>query len=162
MSGGSGWTATRGLLERLHQLVSTELAPGDQLPSEPELASSNGVSRSSIREALKALEQDGLVYSIRGKGRFVSPLGSVSVERPITRYESTDMMLASLGFEVETAVLDVGEGQAEGRVAEMLGLPVGAPVVELIRLRSAGGQPLVLSLNTLPGDVLPGPARHRD
>lgn len=162
MARSGGVVATRGLLERLRQLVSAELAPGEQLPSEPELASQHGVSRSSIREALKALEQDGLVYSIRGRGRFVSPLGSVSVERPITRYESTTSMLESLGFVVTTAVLEVSLSRAEGRAAEMLGLAEGAPVIELTRLRSAADRPLVLSRNTVPGDVLPGPVRHRD
>jgi GntR family transcriptional regulator len=155
-------SATKGLSDRLRQLITTGLVPGDRLPSEPELAVQHGVSRSSIREALKALEQDGLVYSVRGRGRFVSPMGSVSVERPVTRYESTTAMLESLGFAVTTVVLDVQEARAEPRVAEMLDLAVADPVIALTRLRVSGDQPLVFSQNMLPRDALPGPVRYRD
>lgn len=155
-------SATKGLSDRLRRLITTDLAPGDRLPSEPELAARHGVSRSTIREALKALEQDGLVYSVRGRGRFVSPMGSVSVERPVTRYESTTTMLESLGFTVTTVVLDVREAQAEPRAAEMLDLPAGSPVIALTRLRVAEDQPLVFSQNVLTRDALPGPVRYRD
>lgn len=154
--------ATKGLAERFRQLINQNLAPGDQLPSEPELATEHGVSRSSVREALKALEQDGLVYSIRGRGRFVSPMGTVSVERPITRYESTTTMLEALGFAVTTVVLDVREGTCGDRAAELLDIPVGAPVIELTRLRVWEDQPLVFSQNTVVRDALPGPIRHRN
>ena len=159
---GGSRSATRGLLERLRQLVTADVEPGDRLPSEPDQALQNGVGRSSIREAHKALEQDGLVYSVRGRGRFVSPMGSVSVERPITRYESTTAMLESLGFAVTTVVLDVQEAPAEARAAAMLGLPAGATAIALTRLRVADDRPLVFSQNVLPREALPGPVRHRD
>lgn len=154
--------ATKGLPERLHKLVTESLRPGDQLPSEPELAATFGVSRSSVRESLKALEQDGLVYSVHGRGRFVSPMGAVSVDRPITRYESTTSMLESLGFSVTTVVLEVKETTASQRVAEMLDTSPDAPVIELTRLRIADDQPLVLSCNTILREALPGPIRFRD
>lgn len=154
--------ATEGLLDRLRQLVAQELAPGQQLPSEPDLAAQYGVSRSSMREVLKVLEQDDLVYSVRGRGRFVSPLSSVSVERPISRYESTTAMLEALGFAVTTVVLDVRLSRAEGRPGELLDLPAESPVIELTRLRACGEEPLVLSQNILPVGALPGPIRHRD
>ena len=48
----------------LTKLITQELKPGDQLPSEPELAARYGVSRSTIREVLKLLEQDGLYASL--------------------------------------------------------------------------------------------------
>lgn len=155
-------SATRGLSDRLRQWITSDLAPGAQLPSEPELASSHGVSRSSIREALKALEQDGLVYSVRGRGRFVSPMGTVSVDRPVTRYESTTAMLESLGFSVTTAVLEVQETQADGRAAELLDLAPGTPVIALTRLRVSEDRPLVFSQNIVPRHALPGPVRYRD
>lgn len=154
--------ATKGLLDRLRGVVAEEYSPGDRLPSELELASQHGVSRSSVREALKVLEQDGLLYSVRGKGRFVSPMRSVSVERPITRYESTTAMLEALGFRLTTVVLDVEEAEATERVADLLDLAVGDPVIRLIRLRVSDETPLVLSRNVLPRDVLPGPILHRD
>jgi len=153
---------TKGLAERLRQLISRDLAAGDRLPSEPELAAEYGVSRSSVREALKALEQDGLVYSVHGRGRFVSPIGMVSVERPISRYESTTAMLEALGFEITTVVLDVREAPCNDRAAELLDIPAGTPVIELTRLRLCRDQPLVFSQNTVVREALPGPVRYRD
>jgi GntR family transcriptional regulator len=147
-----GGPATKGVQERLQKLITESLKPGDQLPSEPELAATYGVSRSSVRETLKVLEQDGLVYSVHGRGRFVSPMGAVSVDRPITRYESTTSMLQSLGFPVTTVVLEVKEAVASDRAAEMLDIPPSSPVIELIRLRVTDEQPLVLSCNTIVRD----------
>ncbi|MCB0912230.1 MAG: GntR family transcriptional regulator, partial [Propionibacteriaceae bacterium] len=104
----------------------------------------------------------GLLYSVRGKGRFVSSAGSLSVERPISRYESTSSMLEELGFRVTTVVLEVTEVTASGRPAELLGLKEGVPIIELTRLRLADDEPLVFSRNVMPRAALPGPIRHRD
>ena len=52
-------------------LLNRELNPGDMMPSETELTKSLGVSKSSVREAIKMLEILGVVESIQGKGTFV-------------------------------------------------------------------------------------------
>jgi GntR family transcriptional repressor for pyruvate dehydrogenase complex len=54
-------------------ILGGQLRPGDRLPSESELATSFGVSRSVVREALKVLASSGLVTSVRGRdgGTFV-------------------------------------------------------------------------------------------
>ena len=62
------------IAERLRSLiVSGELRPNDKLPTEKELCDAFGVGRSSVREALQALEYLGLVDSRPGVGRFLSP-----------------------------------------------------------------------------------------
>jgi GntR family transcriptional regulator len=65
------------------------------------------VSRNKIREALKLLEQDGMVTAIQGRGRFVSALGSVPIERPVTIYESITELPQGLGYTVTNVVLSV-------------------------------------------------------
>jgi GntR family transcriptional regulator len=146
----------------LRNMVRVELKAGDQLPTETELSARFAVSRSTIREAMKLLEQDGLVYAIQGRGRFVSALGSFSVERPITRYESMTDMLESLGYRVTTIVLDVREIGAPQRVAALLDIPVGEPVIQLTRLRLDGDTPLVFNVNMVLRECLPGPIAYRD
>jgi GntR family transcriptional regulator len=158
-SKGSMTSHVHGLLTRL---IGTELKPGDQLPSEPELSARYSVSRSTIREVLKQLEQDGLVYAVQGRGRFVSALGAFSVERPVTRYESLTDMLDSLGYKVTTIVLDVREVEAPPRVAQLLDLDAGEKVIQLTRLRLNGEDPLVFNLNMVRRDALPGPLTYRD
>src|SRR6201981_1473643 len=48
------------------------LKPGDQLPAERELAQKFGVSRTAVREAVKALREKGLVEAYSGRGTFVT------------------------------------------------------------------------------------------
>ncbi|MEV4109301.1 GntR family transcriptional regulator [Nonomuraea sp. NPDC049695] len=55
----------RGEIER------GELQPGTTLPSEAQLRRQHGVSRSTVRQALAVLEQEGLIASEHGRGRFV-------------------------------------------------------------------------------------------
>ena len=49
------------------------LQPGDQLPTENEFAESFGVSRTSVREAIKALGINGMLKSVPGRGTFLQP-----------------------------------------------------------------------------------------
>jgi len=54
------------------QILQGSLRPGDQLPSERELADRFGVSRTAVREAVKALQEKGLVEIQVGKGTFIT------------------------------------------------------------------------------------------
>jgi GntR family transcriptional repressor for pyruvate dehydrogenase complex len=61
-----------GILVQIHELVQQKnLRPGDKLPSERELSDTLGAGRSSVREALRALELLGLIETRRGEGTFL-------------------------------------------------------------------------------------------
>ena len=62
-------------VDRLYSMIAVEktLAPGEKLPNELELAQRLGVSRTTLREALRALASQGLLEIVRGRGTFVSP-----------------------------------------------------------------------------------------
>lgn len=138
------------------------LAPGDQVPTEQKLAETIGVSRSNIRDALKLLENDGIVTAIQGKGRFLSAVGGLRVERPVTEYESVTEMLENLGYEVTNLVLDILESEATEVEARALNLPAAAPVIRLVRLRCGNNEPLVFEIDVVPRAFLPGPIAYRD
>src|ERR1700757_1848598 len=53
-------------------IVKGDLKPGDQLPAERDLAQRFGVSRTAVREAVKALREKGLVEADSGKGTFIT------------------------------------------------------------------------------------------
>jgi GntR family transcriptional regulator len=127
------------------------LRPGDQLPSEAELVEQFGVARTTVREALKLLEQDGLLHVQHGVGRFVVP----SVERPITRLETVTELMASLGYEVTNRVLEIAETAADEATLAALGLLPGARVIRLERVRLRNREPLIYSIDVVPAD-LPG------
>lgn len=149
--------------EQAQELISRlGLQPGDRLHTEAELAELFGVSRSTVREALRQLEQEGVVHAVQGQGRFISASGSLRVERPMTKYESITEVLDARGYQVSSAVLQVSTGEAEPDEAEALGLEQGAEVIRLLRIRYGDEKPLVVSANTLPRAALPGPIEHRD
>jgi GntR family transcriptional regulator len=149
--------------ERLQELISRlGLQPGDRLHTESELAELFGVSRSTVREALRLLEQEGVVHAVQGQGRFISASGSLRVDRPMTKYESITEVLNARGYRVSSAVLQVATGSADEEEAQALRIEQGAEVIRLLRIRYGDEEPLVVSANTLPRAILPGPLEHRD
>jgi GntR family transcriptional regulator len=70
-----------------NKIAIGEYQPGQALPSEPTLAAEFGVSRMTIREALRTLTQDGLVRQVQGKGTFVLPQPEVQASpRMVSSY----------------------------------------------------------------------------
>ncbi len=139
----------RGELE--DTIRNGELRPGDQLPSEADLVARFGVARTTVREALKLLEQDGLLHVQHGVGRFIAP----TVERPVTRLETVTELMASLGYEVTNRVLEVAQTGADDATATALQIQAGADVIRLERVRLRGDEPLIYSIDVVPLD-LPG------
>ena len=131
------------------------LAPGTQLPSEHELALRYAVGRSTVREALRLLERDGVVDVVHGRGRYVSALARLRAERPITEFESVTEMLEGLGYSVRNDVVAVFEQAAAGPPAAALGIAPGEPVVVLERVRLHQNEPLIYSIDVLDRRVLP-------
>ena len=88
------------LRDRIADLIRTEgLQPGDKMPTEAQLTQRFKISRPALREALKLLEQDAVIYVEHGRGRFVSALSAVQVDRPITVFESVTDMARHYGYE---------------------------------------------------------------
>lgn len=158
MSKGLRSTHVRNLL--VAHFIEQGLTPGDKLPSEAEIAALGQVGRSTAREALKLLEQEGLVTVRRGQGRFLSSLSAHSVERPITQFESATDMLAALGYEARTIALSVDERPATEVEQQALKLAASETVIFVERLRSSGDIPLIYSACTMPRWCIAGPIVH--
>lgn len=69
---------------QLERMILKKLHPGDKLPSERELAETLGVSRSSIRDAIRSLELVGLVEPRQGSGTVVREISADTVMNPLT------------------------------------------------------------------------------
>ncbi len=142
-------------------ILEQHLGPGDQLPAEADLALRFEVARTTVREALKLLEQDGQIAVRHGRGRFVA---TQLVRHPITRLQSVTEMMAGLGYAVENRVLDVREAPATEEQAAALRLAAGTPVIILERLRSQVGDltPLIYSVDVVARAVIRGPLGRLD
>ncbi|MEV4656508.1 GntR family transcriptional regulator [Micromonospora sp. NPDC049301] len=136
------------------QIEAGDIAPDQPLPSEAELTDLYGVSRTVVREALRELVQQRMIYKVKGRGAFVAPqktelrfVGSVS--------GSADDLRES-GRRVTTHTISQALGSADQRAAELLQIPVGEPVVRMRRLRRVDGQPWLLVDTALPARLVPG------
>src|SRR5574339_565823 len=124
--------------------------PGSQLPTEAELCAMLGVSRTVVREALRMLEDDGLVARRHGVGTFVRNhpiLKNLNFNFGITE------MIESAGLQSGTSHLAIQSESADQEKAEQLGVAVGTPLVTVERVRTANERPVVYSLDTLPATV---------
>jgi GntR family transcriptional regulator len=104
---------------------------------------------------MRLLEQDGLIRTQHGLGRFISAAASLHVERPITAYESITTMLRELGYRPTTEVLSVRADVADADAAGELRCARGAPVLVVERVRTHKGEVLVYSIEVVPQHLFP-------
>ncbi len=119
-----------------------------KLKAETDLAIELGVSRGTMRKAIMELIEEGLFTRIHGRGTFVasSILEQPLAERFVTFSE--DLIVRGIGF--ETQVIEQSIIQPVENVTSLLGLRPGDEVFFLKRLRSIGGEPLVILENYIP------------
>lgn len=139
------------LTRRIHE---DGLKPGMRLPTENELATEYAVARATVREALKQLEQDGLVDVRRGLGRFVSPTAGLVVRRPITTLESLTEMLQRLGMEARSRVVSAELTAPTDDEAAALDIEHDEKVIRLRRFYEHEGSVLIVSNNTVSAELL--------
>jgi GntR family transcriptional regulator len=154
---GPAAVAIRDRLRR--EIAAGELAPGQRLGAEREIAERLGVSRSTVRAALAELERTGQVRRARGRtgGIFAAER---KVERDLTSLAGLPAYLRRQGFQSDARVISTATLAAEEDVAASLDLNPGALVHDVVRVRLADGQPISLERATFPADRFPGLLDH--
>jgi GntR family transcriptional regulator len=127
------------------RVLQGEWVPGEAIPPESVLATSYGVALGTIRQALALLVSDGLLERRHGKGTFVKPgLDGASMMRFFRFRQSGEVQAPqSRILNRKIRIADIDE-------ADALGLPAGASVLVLERLRSIDAQPRLLETLVLP------------
>jgi len=142
------------LKELLRQEIeSGHWQAGQRIPSEAELCQAFDISRSVVRQALRELEYQGLLYREQGKGTFVAqPKISESLMQDLSGFYE-DMV--AKGLTPVTKVLRQEVQPANKKIANYLQIEPGEKVIVIERLRSVGSEPINLVTTYLPYDICP-------
>lgn len=126
---------------------------GERLPSEPDLARRMGVSRATLREAMRTFEVQGLIRRRQGSGTFV--VGRVPViEAGLEVLESLEAMADRLGLEVSLSDLHIERLLADEDSAAGLGVELGTPLTRVRRVMREESRPVAYLVDTLRADTL--------
>jgi GntR family transcriptional regulator len=138
----------------LDQISRGQLRPGERLGAERDLAHELGVSRSTVRQALAALEVAGVVRRVpgRGGGTFVR---QQKVERDLSRVVGVPALLRQQGMTAGSRIVSTGLVVADDETADALGLAADAYAIDLVRIRLADGTPISLEHVRLPAQMFP-------
>ncbi len=137
----------------LREIEAGRWQPDAQLPTENELARRFGVSKITVRQALRELAGDGFIRREQGRGTFVERRRLQQGPRELTSF--TDEM-RDHGLVPTSRVLEQEAIAASPAVATALGLAPDTPVFRLRRLRLANREPMGIQTAYVPLDLTPG------
>lgn len=144
-------------------IQSGQLAPGARLPSEATLGADYKVSRPTIRNALDALEREGLLYSAKGRGWFVKEIARLiwHASRP-ERNQEVDAFSDAWSRDVREQGHEPDEQREVAKVAAphliavRLGIEPGTTVYVRRRLRLVDGEPFSTADTYYPREIVEG------
>lgn len=141
------------LTDQVKQHIKERILAGDfeegRIPSENELAQDLGVSRTTVRDALSRLENEGAVYRKQGAGTFVNEPG-LQIKSRLEEIWSYEEVLRDHGYTPSVRVLEVAEDPASEIVANDLAIVAGDPVTRMDKLFLEDDEPVVLTTNRIP------------
>jgi GntR family transcriptional regulator len=126
---------------------------GSKLPSEPVLAQKMGVSRATLREAMRTFESQGMLRRQQGVGTFIVGPTQV-IDSGLEVLESIETLAERIGLEVSMGEFEVNHIEADPKQAKKLNLPIGDPVVEVRRVIMTHDSPVAYLVDILPEAVL--------
>lgn len=127
--------------------------PGTRLPSEPDLAKALGVSRATLREAMRTFETQGLIRRRQGAGTFVVGQPPV-IESGLEVLESMLTLARRSGHNVEPGEAAISQIAADAETAAALERAMGDPLVRVARTMRAESRPVAYLVDILPLEVL--------
>lgn len=133
----------------------------DRIPSEFDLASELGVSRTTVRDALSRLENEGIIIRKQGAGTFVNPPG-LQVRTRLDEIWSYEAALQAHGYVPSTQVLDSQVVNAADSKTEELFLAPTDNILIARKLFLEDTEPVILAINMVPTGLIVKPYTDDD
>jgi GntR family phosphonate transport system transcriptional regulator len=153
-SGVALWRQVADGIER--GIADGRFAAGERLPAEMEIAETYRVNRHTVRRALAALAERGLVRAERGSGTYVEALRIAYPLRSRTRFSE---IVGAGGREPRGQLIGASEEPATRELARQLALKTGAPLIRIEALRLADRTPICVGTTWLAADRFPEAGR---
>ena len=145
----------------LYQSAAEELAeiiahtpPGDRLPSEPKLSEQLGVSRATLREAMRLFEERGLILRQQGVGTTVVEMPQV-IDSGLEVLESLETLSSRMGVEVAMGDSEISLRPPQAGERDLFGVPSHARVLDIKRTMLAEMRPVAYLVDVLPEGLFP-------
>jgi GntR family transcriptional regulator len=147
-------TLTDQTVLAIHEAIKQgKFHAGSQLPSEMELLQMLGVSRTTLREALRILEEQRLIRKKRGLGTFVMER---AILKDLSRNFGITEMISQAGYTPGMRDVNIKLDKASKASAEKMGIPENAPMMVIERVRTADQIPVVWTRDIMPEQYLGG------
>jgi GntR family transcriptional regulator, phosphonate transport system regulatory protein len=150
-SGVALWRLVADGIER--GIAEGRFAAGEKLPGEMEIAETYRVNRHTVRRALAALAERGLVRAERGSGTYVEVQRIAYPLRSRTRFSE---IVGAGGREPRGQFIGASEDVASRELAQELRLKIGAPLVRIESVRLADRAPICVATSWLSAERFPG------
>ncbi|MED3625535.1 GntR family transcriptional regulator [Neobacillus thermocopriae] len=138
--------------DMIYDLIKKEYEPMQKIPSEQKLSEQLGVSRNTVREAIRTLEQEGILISRHGVGNFV--IGSKeTLKTSITTLESSTNIIKAHGYIPGTKKVMTDVIEANEEVSSQLLLEEDKSVFYIERVRTADGESVVYVEDYIPYQI---------
>lgn len=132
--------------------VITEIKHGEKLPSEPKLAKMLGVSRATLREAMRTFEGQVVIRRRQGIGTFV--VGPIQViETGLEVLESIESLAEKIGLDVKMGELEIQHFDADEYYSKNLNVVLKTPLIRISRVIYAKNRPVAFLVDVLPESV---------
>ncbi len=144
------------LFQRLHNELAqiiAETPAGERLKSEPELAASLGVSRATLREAMRSFEGQGMIRRRQGVGTFVLDHHQ-NIDTGLEALESIEAQAKRLGIEVKMGYLGINRINADSDLAKEMVVTPGTEVVRISRVIWVEERPVAYLVDTVLNGIL--------
>lgn len=135
------------------KIINTTYQPGSLLPTEQDLQKLYGVSRDTVRKALRLLTEKGLIQKVQGRGSQV--LKQELLNFPVSGLTSYKELVESLHLDSVTQVISLDLDTIDEKEALRTGFAQGHQVWKVLRTRTIDGFVSVLDLDYLSKDCVP-------